>query len=212
MMEAARTTGGPLMNGSTNFGATPLGVMGKREPQTIDDRSIHPERSARWQTHREISGLRRNSGFPRGRRIEVAVVRPLGAQGVAGVPQPAGGTASTVSFGRLKRRCIGDGVAAETAFPAAAAQGRLPPAPLRAGPPVTSAADRSVVGYFDCGSPNAAIACSIVSVSTGSISHLGETIDVTRFECIKSSSVPPLTMAFSTSRSRKVEIDNLQNL
>ena len=35
-----------------------------------------------------LAGRLRNSGFPRGRRIEVAVVRPLGAQGVAGVPEP----------------------------------------------------------------------------------------------------------------------------
>ena len=60
-----------------------------------------------------------------------------------------------------------------------------------------------VLGYFDCGIPNVAIACSIVSVSSGS-SQAGETTDVIRFDCIRSSNVPPLTMAFSTSRERKV--------
>jgi hypothetical protein len=62
--------------------------MGKREPQTIDDRSIHPE-------------IRAMANSPRNQPV---------------ASQPAGGTASTVSFGGLKRRCIGDGVAAETAL------------------------------------------------------------------------------------------------
>jgi hypothetical protein len=40
-------------------GHPPKGVMGKREPQTIDDRSIHLD-MARRQIHREISRLWRN--------------------------------------------------------------------------------------------------------------------------------------------------------